>query len=458
MSSRPGPGKGKKKKALMVSHVFPPLCSVGHSIRVVKFVKYLPALGWQPIVLTIDDQKEYYDYRKQGSESLLSDLSRDVSIIRTPAGEPSLKYLEKEKRFGELSSLTRAVVELLGGARRWAFRNFALPDSHIAWLPFALRRGRQIVKREGIDVIFATCPPHSATLIGAGLKRLSGRPLVLDFRDDWINTPWHNSRPRMIRMIERRLESWVVKTADKVVLVTERSRNAFLDRYPSQPREKFVFIPNGCDLVEFFVKDPTMRAESRDPRFTIMHAGSLNDARAWRRTPASLFQALHDISERQPELKKEMRLVFTGFLPEGQKLLANKMGLAGVVEELGFLPRDEYLGSMRDADLLLTINYDGFSTLIPGKIYEYWAIGGPPILLLSCPGAATSFVEEHGLGMAVEPANVAGIRDAILTVYRQRQLGAPLRIDRKGIEAYDRRYLSKKLADVFNGVGVPKNA
>src|SRR3990172_3617354 len=163
------------KKVLMISHTFPPFCSVGHSIRVVKFVKYLPALGWLPVVLTIDDRKEYEDHRKQGSETLSSDIPPEVLIYRTVAGEPSMELLEKERRWGQRNWLTAVIVKLLGGARRWAYRNLVLPDRRVGWLPFAVRQGRQIVRSAAIDVIFATCPPHSVSLVGACLDRKSTR-------------------------------------------------------------------------------------------------------------------------------------------------------------------------------------------------------------------------------------------------------------------------------------------
>ena len=134
------------KKVLMIAHAFPPFGSVGHSIRVVKFIKFLPALGWLPVVLTIDDRMEYETMPKVGSETLLSEIQPEVTIYRTTAGEPSLKFLEKEKEFGQRNWLTRVIVKVLGGARRWIFRNIFLPDRVITWLPFALRRGRQIVQ------------------------------------------------------------------------------------------------------------------------------------------------------------------------------------------------------------------------------------------------------------------------------------------------------------------------
>lgn len=443
--------KSKLSKVLVIARFFPPFSPVGHSIRVVKFVKYLPALGWQPTVLTIDDQKEYETTHKVGSETLLSEIRPQVNIFRTAAGEPSLKLLEKERKFSQRNRLTRMIAKLWVGTRRWVFQNIFLPDRYIAWMPFAVRQGCKIVKSEGVDVIFATCPPYSVLLVGATLKRLTGKPLVLDFRDDWIGTPWYHSRPTMIRLIERRMENWAVKTADKVILVTELSRNAFLSRYPEQHSDKFELISNGCDLAEFAVLNSTP-SEPCNSKFTIVHAGSLNDSKNWTRTPAALFQAVQHILQQQPELAEKMTIVFAGDFPEGQRRLAEEMGLEGVIKELGHLSHDAVLRLLKSADMLLSIATEHFSSVIPGKIYEYWAIGGPPILLISYPGAATVLVKRYGLGFTVEPSDLTGIEQAILTVYQRHQSGEPVRISATGIEAFDRMSLTKKLARILSEV------
>ncbi len=437
------------KKVLMVVHTFPPFRSVGHSIRVVKFIKFLPELGWLPVVLTVDDKTDYETMPKVGSDSLFSEIPPQVKIFRTPLGEPSMQFLEKEMEFGQRNWLTKIIEKVFGGGRRWTFRNLLLPDQVITWLPYAVSKGRQIVKNEGIDVIFATCPPYSVALLGAFLKKFTGKPLILDYRDDWIDTPPFHAKPGISQLIERRMESWAVKTADKVTLVTEWSRQAFIDRYPSEPREKFIFISNGCDLTEFNVPNSIALA-SPNQKFSIVHAGSLNDSKNWMRIPMALFQAVYNILQNQPELTDKLSLAFTGTLPEGQKQLAEELGLGNVVRELGFLPRDEWLSCLKNASLLLVINYDDWTTIIPGKIYEYWAIGGPPILLLSCRGAATDFVEQHNLGFAFDPYDVDRIQQTIIDVYRQSITETPLKISTVGIEAYDRQSLTIKLAQVLS--------
>ena len=445
------PSESKMKKVLMITRVFPPFSPVGHSIRVVKFIKYLPALGWLPVVLTIDDQQEYETMRKVGSETMLSEIETQVKIFRTTAGESTWEYLQKEQEFGRKNWLAKIIVKVLGGARRWSLKNLFLPDRYLGWLPFAVMRGRQVVSNEGIEVIFATCPPHSSAVVGTVLKLLTKKPLVLDFRDDWIDTPSYLSKPKMIRKINRILENWAVNTANEVILVTEWSRRAFQVRYPTQPEDKFTLVPNGCDLGEFPVLN-NMDTTSHNSKFTIIYTGSLNVSKVWGRSPAGFFQAIQKILQEQPELKENFDIIFAGDLPEEFRELPDEMGISDVVQVLGQLPHNEIPRLTKSADLLLAINYEGWATLVPGKIYEYWAVGGPPILLLSCSGAASEFVEQHNLGFTVDPYDVDGICQVILNVYRQSKTAAPLRVSTTGIDAYDRQALTGKLAEVLSKI------
>lgn len=441
-------------KVLMIAYVFPPFYSVGGSMRVVKFIKYLPALGWLPVVLTIDDSKEYATQRREGSESLLKDIPERIRVYRTIAGEPSEEFLEKSRSVGRKNRLAAVIMKVLAAVRDYA-RNYLLqPDEYIAWLPFAVRLGRHLVRKESIEVIFATCPPFSTALIGAVLKRLMGKPLVLDFRDDWIDTPWYHSRPLLIRWIEQRMEKWAVNTSNRVILVTEASRKTFVARYPGEPGDKFVFIPNGCDLTDFADLGAAAK-RSQDSKFIIAHAGLLNDAEVWRRSPRAFFEAVCNIRQRYPGLAADLVVAFTGHLPQTYREMVEEIGLSDIVKEMGHLSNDEFVRFLKSADLLLAINYEGFASLIPGKIYEYWAADGPPILLLSCRGAAQALVEQHGLGFVSLPDDVAAIENAILQVYRQREAGHPLRISMAGVKRYDRKALTEELAQVLSAVASP---
>lgn len=432
------------RKVLMLAYVFPPFFSTGGSIRIVKFIKYLSEHGWRPVVLTIDDRRETLSQRKTGAASLLDDVPADVRVYRTATVEPSVQLIEKGRAARRESRLGSLIVPVLSGIRRFVNTYLLLPDEQITWLPFAVRLATKVVREENIDVIFATSPPHSDAVVGAVLKKLTGKPLILDYRDDWIDTPFHRSKPALVQLIERWIERWVVRTADRVILVTDWSRNAFLKRYPRQPAEKFLLIPNGCDLEDWM--RPGIAPEKVNGRFTIVHAGLLSTAEDWTRDPEGFFEALRRLRADQAALGGKLRVQFTGQLQQKYKEMVARMGLDEVVEELGHLPLDALIARLKGADLLLAINYDDFVTLIPGKIYEYWAIGGPPILLLSAPGAAQSLLARHNLGLTVSPYEPKEIAQAIASIDARREAGAPWRVSTAGIEEYDRKALALKLA------------
>lgn len=65
------------KKLLIVTYYFPPSGGPGVQ-RVLKFAKYLPEFGWEPIVLTVKDA----DYPAR-DESLLKEIPPAVRVYRT---------------------------------------------------------------------------------------------------------------------------------------------------------------------------------------------------------------------------------------------------------------------------------------------------------------------------------------------------------------------------------------
>jgi len=74
------------KKVLIISYYWPPAGGPG-SQRVVKFVKYLPEFGWEPVVLTVKNGEfPYID------PSLEKDIPKNLNVYRTASWEPFLLY------------------------------------------------------------------------------------------------------------------------------------------------------------------------------------------------------------------------------------------------------------------------------------------------------------------------------------------------------------------------------
>lgn len=80
------------KKVLIITYYWPPSGGAGVQ-RSLKFVKYLPEFGIEPIVITVDRNQATYPIL---DESLLKEVKENVRVIRTRSFEP-LKILSALK-------------------------------------------------------------------------------------------------------------------------------------------------------------------------------------------------------------------------------------------------------------------------------------------------------------------------------------------------------------------------
>ena len=71
------------KKILIITYYFPPSGGAGVQ-RWLKFVKYLPQFGYEPVVLTVNEKEASYP---QIDESLLNDIPDNVRVERTHTRE-----------------------------------------------------------------------------------------------------------------------------------------------------------------------------------------------------------------------------------------------------------------------------------------------------------------------------------------------------------------------------------
>jgi glycosyltransferase involved in cell wall biosynthesis len=280
-------------------------------------------------------------------------------------------------------------------------------------------------------------------LIAAFLKKLTGTPLVLDIRDNWAIDPIHLSRGRFLKKIEMIMGKKIIGTADKVILVTESSKSNYLNRYSSL-RKKFLLIPNGYDPEDIEIVDNTID----DSKFIITHAGMLDKIR----DPRYLFKAVADITTQNKELTSKLEIILLGNVRLEYQNAITEMGLEHIIKCLGTVPHEECIKWLYHSSILLVIPSRNIPTAIPGKLYEYMAIG-KPILALAESGQAKDFIVSNALGIAVPPDDVNSIKQAILDLYEKQKRGIlKIKPNDKLLKRYDRRELTAQLSDVLNKV------
>jgi glycosyltransferase involved in cell wall biosynthesis len=397
--------------------------------RTAKFTKYLNLFGWQPYVLTITP-KLYLasDY------CLLNEVEKaGVKIFRTgngslqPNGHKVVKFKnDSNRKF--LSNLSQT---------------FLIPDSKIFWKSSALNLAEKIISENEINLIYATAPPYTDFLIACELKNKFNIPLVLDYRDSWIDcpnnfypTPFHKNK-------HRKLETAVLKSADKIITINNRIKELIHLRYPFISDEKVKVIPQGFDPEDF----ENISTSLRNKKMRITYSGSFLNYY----TPKYFLDGLKIAADKNPELINNIEACFIGTFPEKYKNYIETLGLSKCVNIVGYVEHSICTKYLLESDVLwMMINKTERSDLhSTGKLYEYFG-AKKPILACVPQGVARQSLKMHGAAILTEPDSSAEIAEAILDFYNKFKNGSLPVPNNEIISMYDRKRLTGKLADEFN--------
>lgn len=385
-------------KVLFIAYYFPPDSSSG-SLRPLYFANHLAGGGVGVHVLTA--KVEDFLVSQTVDPGLVARLHRDVGVTRCAVRRPreallSLRGRLRREKAGCAPPLARPALQVARAGLWQEVKDLVTdllvtPDPQVGWIPDCLRRGREVAAREGSQAIWATGGPWSGLLCGVLLKKATGLPLVLDFRDPWVSNPGALRRGWLARQIDRFLERLVVRSADGVIANTAPLREDFLARYPELRSDRVLTISNGFEAYL-----PPLPRRSGKP-LTIAHTGALYSTR----NPVPLLKALKRLLDRGELCCSEVRLQLVGELevcdPSLDQLLAAEplRQVVEVVPRVKLEEAERYAGA---ADILLLIQPD-FPLQVPRKLYDCMA-ARKPILCIAEPESATGrVVAAHELGV-----------------------------------------------------------
>ncbi len=424
------PASGSMKKVLVIAYYFPPMGLSGVQ-RTAKFVKYLPQYHWQPIVITVSPRYFAKDL------SLLREIERQrIEIIRTETFDPTRLF-----RPGEAIKLPRESI------RKFLNRLgqvFFIPDNKIGWKRKAIEAAAQLLRKEHIDVILATAPPFSGFLIGAHLKKKFQVPLVLDYRDPWIDNPQSFYATPFHKALHVFLEKKTLRAADMIVTINRRIKERLLKRYSFLSYDDVVIIPQGFDPEDFLLEG--RGALPRTDKMRITYSGIFIDDRK----PTYFLKALNKVFQDHPRLRGRIEACFLGMFRAENMKTVRKLGLEHDVNVLGYVDHSECVRYLIASDVLWVMlgNRKSMDIVSTGKLYEYF---GARKFILGCvpDGVARAVILESEGGMVVEPDNVDEIARAITTLYERYEKGELSAPKSDFVSRFDRSKLTGELAKIF---------
>ena len=441
-----------QRRVLFISYQFPPVGGAGVQ-RPVKFIKYLRQFGWDATVLTVANPSvPVFD------ESLLRDLPDDLTIAKARTFEPG--YAFKQQLAGQQSSDAAGPAKPKGGPVKFlksilrSCAGVALqPDPQILWLPAALRAGTKLLRKIPHDAIVATAPPYTSLLLGGLLKRRTGLPLLVDYRDEWdLSSRYleNASRNRWAEFVQERMQSWVLRQADTVVATTEASISRLRERMAQAgSHAATACIYNGFDTDDFAQDTGMNFGDSRSTKLRIVYTGTL-----WNLTSVEpLVAAVEQLNQTAPELAALVEFVAVGRkTPEQRQLLQRLEQTRATLLDIPYCEHSKVLELLTSADVqcLLLSDVPGAERVVSAKMFEYFATGRP-ILAISPTGETSSILSRFESYRHFVPTDVSGIAAWLADRVRKFQSGDRFVAESPaGIDEFSRERLTSQLAGLLD--------
>lgn len=206
------------KRVLIITYYWPPSAGSGVQ-RWLKFSKYLPEFGWQPVIFTPENP----DFSLQ-DESLKQEVDKHTEVLKFPIWEPYhlFRTLKKQGPKDTASILEYKDPGLLDQLAVWLRGNLLIPDPRLFWIKPSVKFLEGIWEQNDFKAIITTGPPHSMHLLGRNLKRKTGIPWLADFRDPWSTWEFLDTLKLsgFARKKHQKLERSVFEEADRLVTIS----------------------------------------------------------------------------------------------------------------------------------------------------------------------------------------------------------------------------------------------
>lgn len=410
--------------------------------RWVKFAKFLPSLGWTPVVYTPENPE-----MTSVDESLLADIDPGLELIKAPILEPYGVYRKLTAK-GSKDATKTEVNPINGGKKSFKQKlalfvraNLFLPDPRVWWVRPSVKRLRRYLEEHPVDAIITTGPPHSMHLIGRRLSAATGIPWVADFRDPWTRMFYFKHLPLAgwARRWHERMEQRVLDEAAAVIAVTPFVQRDFQDRTSTRVE----MITNGFDESDF------QQEVVPDGRFNITHTGLF----ASDGIPDVLWDVLKDMCSEDPAFQAALRIRLVGKTDKEVIDSLEQRGLGANVVNCGYLGhKDAVREQMNASMLILPLRKDPeYRKTLPGKVFEYIASRRPVLGIGQEDGAMAQIVRETQAGATCDWNNKESMR-AFVQAQWERHKAGEWEFSASGIERYTRQSTARQVADLLDSI------
>ncbi len=394
-----------------------------------KIIKHLPENGWEPAVLTVENDSYYIK-----DESLLNEVSPGLKVFKAKSIEPFEIY----KKFTGKKNDPLIESETVSGENQnfahkislWIRFNLFIPDARVGWYFSAVPRGKKILEENKFDVIVSLGPPHSSHLVGYRLSKKFNIPFIPVLIDPWVDIVYYKSAKRSKSSVrfDNYLERKISNHASKVIFVTKSTQEDYINKYSLLKNKSHVLYwgYNEDDFQKINVKNKINNEE------TITHSGNIFDYQ----NPVELWKRIR----KEIDGGKKLKLKFIGTVSPLIKKEIEINNLKQVTEFIGFLPYLKMLEEIKKSSYLLVCASE--KRHVPGKLFEYLRAGKPILAFGNENDEVKKIITDANAGMMFkyneDPEEF--FKKAIL-----------FRTNMDFIKKFDRKNIAEEFARILNG-------
>lgn len=435
-------------KVLIITTYFAPSRHIGAK-RPIKFAKFLPEHGWQPLILTQEIGK-YHGIDESLNDDFLDDLIvyrvKEWNLFRGKQEKRRMENTSKNIKIGLISFIARVVNYLSLYNYFWVFPAFFT--------------AREIIRQHNINLIFTTSPSNEPHLVGLLLKLFTRKKWICDFRDPW-KAPISIYPPRSVihAKVNGAVERLVARKSDHIITVSKVLKEEIRELLDSRDGDKITVIYNGYDKDDFVYC--CNRKQGKNGKFVITYSGTWG----YFISPEFFLKALANLLSKRKDLRTKIRVNFIGevkFDPElAVKInhIIQEENLSDVIDIVPFLPYRQALAKLAESDVLLLVigilpDQQGYTKYrVPAKLFEYLYLQKPILALAPLNGEAAEIIGKTDAGEIVSPLDIEGIENKIFEMYKAFEEGKLVSGTKiSEIEKYDRKKEISWLASIFNSV------
>ena len=447
-----------KKYVLFCAYYFPPL-GLGGTQRSLKYVKYLRKFGYEPIVVTVGNDKFGYKH----DYSLLKELPSDIKIIRIDNNYVSAIALsEKEQQdIFDLFNIIevddkwkRKYIEMVSDKSIKSYEEALFNDGMLFWVKNVIDKIDNLIDVEDIDVVYTTGNPFSSNIIGYYLKKKYGIPWVSDYRDSWTADKYIAQKryhyTDVMYVLQYEVEKRIVNFATHIITVDENIKKQIISNF-NIASEKITTITNGYDeedFTELLLKD--------NNKFILCYNGQIykkDDRFSDEKNYLIIIKAINNLIRKKYIMDDNIEWTISGEIDNSVKADLKRLDEYNVIKFNGYLEHKKSLQLAYNANILIHFGfYCGANLYGSGgaKVYEYMRLQKPLLFLSEKNGNLDKLASYLGYAENFDYADICGIENYILKNYISWKKNENIKFDIDKIRIFERENLTQNLSIIFN--------